>query len=99
MRYFIADTHFNHENIIKYCNRPFINAKEMNEYIIEKPDNINEMYEYAKKLSKPFKFVRVDFYNYNGKVIFGELTFTPAGCTSTSYIDNWDQKLGDMLNI
>lgn len=57
------------------------------------------MYEYAKKLSKPFKFVRVDFYNYNGKVIFGELTFTPAGCTSTSYIDNWDQKLGDMLNI
>lgn len=75
-------------------------SKELsNEYVIEKPANINEMYEYAKKLSKPFKFVRVDFYNYNGKVIFGELTFTPAGCTSTSYIDNWDQKLGEMLNI
>lgn len=31
----ISDTHFNHENIINYCNRPFANAKEMNEAIRE----------------------------------------------------------------
>lgn len=29
-----ADTHFNHNNIIEYCNRPFNNIKEMNETII-----------------------------------------------------------------
>ena len=34
--YVIADTHFNHENIIKYCNRPFENSKEMNEHIVKK---------------------------------------------------------------
>ena len=32
----IADTHFNHENIIKYCNRPFENANQMNEYVVQK---------------------------------------------------------------
>lgn len=34
MIYFIADTHFYHENVIKFSNRPFINADEMNRKLI-----------------------------------------------------------------
>ena len=33
--YFIADTHFFHEKIIKMCNRPFDNVEEMNRKLIE----------------------------------------------------------------
>ena len=65
----------------------------------KKPDNFDDMVEYARRLSQPFKFVRVDFYNCNGKVIFGELTFTPAGCCAQYYNDKGSRLLGDMLKI
>ena len=49
-----------------------------NQERIPKPKNLKKMLEIVSDLSKEFPFVRVDLYNDNGKIIFGELTFTPA---------------------
>lgn len=38
MDWFVSDTHFNHSNIIRYCNRPFATAAEMDEVLLR---NIN----------------------------------------------------------
>ncbi len=66
---------------------------------IEKPKNLNKMIKYAEKLSQDFPFVRVDLYNDNGKIIFGELTFTPACCCNQAYSKYGDTELGKILEI
>jgi hypothetical protein len=46
---------------------------------IPKPKNFDEMVSICRILSSQFPFVRVDLYEVNNKVYFGELTFTPGG--------------------
>ena len=43
---------------------------------IEKPQNFDRMIALAETLAKGFAHVRVDFYNLNGRIYFGEMTFT-----------------------
>jgi hypothetical protein len=45
----------------------------------KKPEHLDLMLEYARKLSEDFRFVRVDFYVVDENIFLGELTFTPDG--------------------
>ena len=66
---------------------------------IEKPKNLNLLLEYAEKLSEEFVFVRVDFYEINGNLFLGEMTFTPSN-NGMPY-KNQSQRiyLGNLLNV
>ena len=64
---------------------------------IKMPDNLNKMIELAEKIAKDTIFVRVDFYNVNEKIYFGEITFFPASGFGKFVPDEWDKKIGDML--
>ena len=64
-----------------------------------KPQNWDNMVEIAKQLSKEFPFVRVDLYNIEGRIYFGELTFYPASGYGKFTPDEWDEKLGDLFDI
>lgn len=60
----------------------------------ERPINFEEMKQVAIQLSSDFPFVRVDLYNVNGKVYFGELTFYPSSGYGKFHPDDFDKKLG-----
>lgn len=61
---------------------------------VPKPANLEEMVALAETLSKGFGYVRVDLYNVQGRVYFGEFTFTPAaGCLKYTPED-WDWRHG-----
>ena len=66
---------------------------------ISKPSNYEKMIEMAEKLSKGFPFVRVDFYNINGNIYFGEMTFTPSGGIGQFEPDEFDIILGEKINL
>ncbi len=66
---------------------------------IPEPKAYEEMIAAAEKLSRPFPFVRIDFYSINGKAVVGEMTFTPNGCIDTGYTDLAQQVLGEMIKL
>lgn len=66
---------------------------------IEIPQNIGKMIQLAEKLSEGIPFVRVDLYNVNGTIRFGELTFYPASGLSKWTDKKWDEEIGDMLSL
>lgn len=66
---------------------------------IAKPQNLMTMIELSKKLAKDIPFVRVDWYEENGNLYFGELTFYPGSGLEEFNPDEWDNKLGDLIDL
>lgn len=62
---------------------------------LQKPKNLEKMVEIAEKLSEDFPEVRVDLYNINGKIYFGELTFYPWSGYVQFSPDEFDYVLGN----
>lgn len=63
------------------------------------PPHFDLMKEYAGVLSKDFHFVRVDFYEVNGTVYLGELTFTPASGFIKWSDPTIDERFGEMIKL
>lgn len=90
-RFDFYDTNFNH--------LPLTNGHANADVWPVKPDNFEEMLEVASKLSKGIPHVRVDLYNINGKIYFGELTFFHwSGMVPFEPIE-WDYTFGEYLHL
>lgn len=71
------------------------------EFTLPKPNNIDEMFEIAKKLSvsSGAPFLRVDLYNANGKIYFGELTFYPDCGLDSNRLPETDLYFGGLVKL
>ena len=66
---------------------------------IPKPVNFIKMKEISTRLSQDFKFVRIDLYEYEGKILFGEMTFSPACCAFPYFSKEFDLEMGRKLKL
>lgn len=65
--------------------------------VMPKPEALHELLEYAAILSEDFLHARTDFYIVNGKVIFGEITFTNSAGFGRVAPEEFSMKMGDYL--
>ena len=91
MRVNYYDCDFNKLPLVKHY--PNINED------IPKPKMWNKMIEISKVLSKPFLFVRVDFFVVDGSLKVGELTFYPGGGIDKFEPVEWDYRFGAPLTL
>lgn len=66
---------------------------------LPKPANYTKMIDYATRLSEGFPQVRVDFYEIDDKLVFGELTFSSNGSIQSNYKDEYIKILGKQLEL
>lgn len=90
-RFDFYDTDFNH--------LPVLNGHANADIAPVKPQNFEEMLEVANKLSKGIPHVRVDLYNVNGKIYFGELTFFHWSGMVPFEPEEWDYRFGEYLKL
>ncbi|MGI6687000.1 MAG: ATP-grasp fold amidoligase family protein [Christensenellales bacterium] len=63
------------------------------------PKSWDDMLSAASQLSKGFPFVRVDFYDYEGKAVFGEMTFFPSGCIKPVEANIDGKSMGELIDL
>lgn len=84
---------------INWKHLPIKQGHENYEGSHQKPNNFDEMIAVAEKLSKGFPHVRVDLYNINGKIYFGEMTFFHFSGVVPFQPAVWDEVFGSWITL
>lgn len=85
------DADFNHLDLVQ--------LHPMSGKDLPKPQHFEKMKELASMLSKGLSQVRVDFYNINGDIYFGEMTFFHHGAVIPFHPESWDCTFGSWIKL
>ncbi len=69
------------------------------DFSIPKPKAVDEMFRIAGELSKGLPFARVDLYDVNGKIYFGEITLYPQSGFDANLLPDTDRMFGDLIEL
>ena len=83
----------------KFKHLPFTNGHPNSSQKIKKPENFEMMIKLSEKLSKNIPQCRVDFYNINGKIYFGEITFSHWSGFKPFVPEEWDYTFGSWIKL
>lgn len=93
----------NHQRLLYDCEwnkvEGYFQYKADESVFFEKPKVLNTMLELAKKLSKDFRFIRIDFYIINDEIYFGETTFYPEAGFGKFYPEELNELWGSWIKI
>lgn len=92
----------NHERVYYDMNwerLPFTILYPKSNMVLETPKCFDDMKTMAASLSEGHSFIRIDFYDVNGKAYFGEITFHPDGGYGPFIPDYFDEKFGRLLEL
>ena len=84
---------------MEFNHLPFVIDHDMAPVPPEKPVNFELMKELAAKLSAGTPQLRVDFYEVDGKVYFGEMTFFHCSGMAPFHPEEWDRIFGDWVHL
>ena len=84
---------------LEWNHLPFTNGHPNSNKLMSKPENYEKMIEISERLSQGIPHVRVDLYNINGHIFFGELTFFHWSGLMPFNPSEWDYYLGAHLQL
>lgn len=104
--YLMTNYRENHaDGILGFLDRDFnllpVHREDFNPLTVapEKPINYEQMVKYAEIISKQLPHVRVDFFNINGQIVFGEMTFFMASGYFKFEPDSFDYEMGKWFQL
>lgn len=101
---FVASDRVEHQTKFDFYTKNWEWIPAKNKYpnagdVLKRPDCLDEMFEIARILAKPFPEVRVDLYYEKGKIYFGELTFYHFAALTPFEPAEFDEKMGECFKL
>lgn len=70
-----------------------------NDFTLPKPDGIDKMFDLAARLSEGLPYARIDLYNVDGRIYFGEITFFPQSGFDANLLPETDKYFGQLIKL